>query len=50
MASSKGCEPSLLQPSLRNRTLSYFADRVQVTNVLVGINKPWCEKNAEVSG
>jgi hypothetical protein len=27
-----------------NQTLSYFADRVQVVNALVGMNKPWCEK------
>jgi hypothetical protein len=27
-----------------NRTLSYFIDRVQVANALVGMNKPWCEK------
>jgi hypothetical protein len=27
-----------------NRTLSYFADRVQVANALVDMNKPWCKK------
>jgi hypothetical protein len=27
-----------------NRTLSYFADRVQFANALVGMNKPWCKK------